>query len=197
MTDTDALVGPLPGGEEGPGEEPPMTDGPALTNRVFLRKPPSPRPAQPRYTRGIMADRIPTGFVVGPAVPTATRGSATEGAARTRYGRLANPDLAVTAGEWVSVQSTFLHAIRFVPYAQAEDDEPTPQDEVRGDLYLEFNSGFIGKWANRSYRDYRDYLSAPSKGVHHRKQPWYSDYETVRGPTHSGAALAARVKANG
>jgi hypothetical protein len=145
-----------------------------------------------------MADRIPYALPIRQQPPTATPGDVLDDPARTRYGRLQNPEVGVTAGEWVSVQSTFLWAIRFVPYAQAEDDEPTPQDEITGDLYLEFVDGFIGKWAGRTYRDYRDYQSAYSKGKFHRSRPWYrGPYDTIRGTVYSGTALAARVKANG
>jgi hypothetical protein len=144
-----------------------------------------------------MADRVPMAGKIGFRPPDAIPGDAMQGDPVTRYSRLTNPDLLVTAGQWTNVQSTFLYAIRFVPYAQAEDDEPTPQNDITGDLFIEFINGAVCNFRGRTYLDYKTYLEAPSKGKHHKNTPWYSDYTLIRPARFKGAALAARVRANG
>lgn len=132
-------------------------------------------------------------------IPTATPASPTDGPApAVSYGRLTNPDLLVAVGQWVKVQSTFLWAIRFVPYAEDADAPVRSSEQQVGDLYLEFVNGFIGQWQGRTYQDYRGYLSAPSKGKFHGSRPWYhGPYITIRQQLYRGAQLAARIRANG
>ena len=133
------------------------------------------------------------------AVPIAEPGNPTDrvpGRGQARYGRLTNPDLLVGVGDWVRVQSTFLWAIRFVPYAEAEDAPVRSSEQQVGDLYIETNDGWIGKSEGRTYQDYRAYLTAPSKGKFHRRTPWYHSMQTVRAQIYRGKALTARIKAN-
>lgn len=159
-------------------------------------------PNRPQAFRGGLPVAMPVAAPIAlpVAAPIATPGDPLAGreSAPVRHGRLTNPDLLVAAGEWVRVQSTFLWALRFVPYAETEDAPARSVEQAVGDLYLEFVNGFVGKWEGRTYQDYRAYLSAPSKGKFHRSTPWYhGPYETVRAQQYHGAALAARVEANG
>lgn len=130
------------------------------------------------------------------ATGTAQQGDPLSGQPQSYYGRLTNPDLLVAAGHWARVQSSFLWAIRFVAYAEDADAPVRSVDQQVGDLYIEFCDGFIGKWEDRSYGDYRNYLKAFSKGKFHRRTPWYHVYTTVRNQVYFGKALKARVDAN-
>lgn len=130
-------------------------------------------------------------------VATAAPGDPLDGDRAAKYGRLTNPDLLVAAGDWARVQSSFLWAIRFVPYAEDADAPSRSTEQQVGDLYLEFVNGFVGKWPDRTYQNYRAYLQAPSKGKYHRSTPWYhGPYETITAQVYFGAALTARINAN-
>ena len=111
----------------------PMPKGVPLPRAGGATPPPLPTRALPPPIPGRNSPpplRVPTASPVGVGHGGANSNDPLSGQAQTRYGRYVNTKTGVVTGQWVRVQSTWLWALKFVPYAQAEDEAlPMPHEQ--------------------------------------------------------------------